>query len=94
MKKMPAPVPKIDGVKPRSCVHGQRGEADIHPVEEIHDVAEAEKRQEPPGSLRYGRLSRLTLIHRVPCATSTTKRVEIRASEAPPVLSIGRILGP
>ncbi len=27
-------------------VHGERGEADIHPVEEIHRIAEAEKRDE------------------------------------------------
>ena len=28
-------------------VHGKRGEADVHPVEEIHRIAEAKKGEQP-----------------------------------------------
>ena len=48
MKKMPAPAPKIDGENPRSSFMASAGEADIDPVEEIHRVAKAEKRQKTP----------------------------------------------
>ena len=47
-------------------IHGKRGVADIHPVEEIHRVAETEKGNEPARGLGDRRLSRLVGIHLAP----------------------------
>ncbi len=44
-------------------VHGERGEADIHPVEEIHRVAKDEKREEPARGLGDRAPCRLVAIH-------------------------------
>ena len=61
MKKMPAPAPKIEGVKPRSWL---RGEPDLDPLEKVHRVAKAKKREKAARSL--GTLCRLVLLHSRP----------------------------
>ena len=60
---MPAPDAVDRWAEAEILVHGERGEADIHPVEEIDHVAEAEKRQQPARGLADGRLPRL-MVHR------------------------------
>ena len=36
--------------KPQILVHGQRGEADIHPVDEAHHIEQHHERDQPPGA--------------------------------------------
>jgi hypothetical protein len=56
-------------------VHGERGIADIHPVEEIHGVAEDEKGNEPACDLGDRRLlCRLSTHRRFPLAPTAPKR--------------------
>jgi hypothetical protein len=66
--------PEHRGRETEVLVHGERGEPDIHPIEEIHRIAEAKKRDETARGLGNGRLPRLVLIHPLPPMTSTTKR--------------------
>jgi hypothetical protein len=63
------------------AIHGERGEADIDPVEEIDGVAKAEKGQQAPPRLGDGRPPRLVLAHadfppnpRPPCRYPATHR--------------------
>ncbi len=59
-------------------IHGESGETDIHPVEEIHRVAEAKKREEAARGLGDGAPCRLVLVHRL-CLESSCPDV-IRTS--------------
>jgi hypothetical protein len=76
-------------------VHGERGEADIHSVEEVHHIAEAEKGKEAARGLGNSRFSRLILFHRVPRppADVARSRWETRQARAAAAL-IGGILRP
>jgi hypothetical protein len=42
------------GREPEVLIHGECGEPDIDPVEEVHRVAKAKKRKQAPGSFAYG----------------------------------------
>ena len=53
-------------------VHGECGEADIHPVEEIHRVAENQERQEAARGLGDGAPCRFILLHRSSALPSPT----------------------
>jgi hypothetical protein len=74
MKKVPAPAPKIDGVKP-VLVQGERGEPDIDSVEKVHRVAKAKKRKKAARSLGNGTLCRLVLLHSRPSPGSHVTHV-------------------
>ena len=41
------------GRKAQILVHGEGGEADIHPVDEIHEIEERKERHEPPADLPH-----------------------------------------
>ena len=44
---MPAPKPNAVARQPEVLVHGERGEADIHPVEIGDEIADDQERNEP-----------------------------------------------
>jgi hypothetical protein len=66
MKKDAGAGPENARAEPEVLVHGERGEPDIDPVEEIHRVAEAEKRKETGCRLADGRSRRRILVHPAP----------------------------
>src|SRR3954469_19444276 len=61
MKKSDAAKPNIAGVSPRVLVHLERGEADVHALEQRKEVADHQEGNEPQDHPAHGRL--LEIVH-------------------------------